>query len=239
MDKESKIYGYVRVSTVKQSLDRQIKNILRDFPKATIVTEKYTGTKIQERKEFSKLLKRLRTGDTLVCDSVSRFSRNADEGFLLYEKLFNEGINIVFLKESYVNSEVYKQSLNIELPKTDDEIVNVFMEASKKALMLLAKRQIQEAFNQSEKEVKDLQQRTREGLQVAKDNGKHIGIEKGRKLTTKKSIKSKEEIKKYSKDFYGSLNDLETMKLIGISKPTYYKYKREIVSELNNTNESN
>ena len=78
----------------------------------------------------------------------------------------------------------------------------------------------------------DLRQRTKEGLITAKLNGAKIGNEKGCKLTTKKSIESKELIKKYSKEFNGSLNDIEVMKLIGISKNSYYKYKRELKEDI-------
>ena len=84
------------------------------------------------------------------------------------------------------------------------------------------------AFDQAEKEVQDLRQRTREGLQTAKLNGKQIGQQKGRELITKKSVAAKEQILKYSKDFEGTLNDLEAMKIIGISRNTYYKYKKQL-----------
>ena len=59
-------------------------------------------------------------------------------------------------------------------------------------------------------------------------NGKQIGIEKGTKLTTKKSIAAKADIKKYSKDFDGTLGDAEVMKLTGLARNTYYKYKKEM-----------
>ena len=70
-----KVYGYCRISTSKQSMERQIRNIKLAYPDAVIVKETYTGTKIQGRKEFEKLLKIVSTGDTLVFDSVSRMSR--------------------------------------------------------------------------------------------------------------------------------------------------------------------
>ena len=69
-----KVYGYCRISTSKQSMERQIRNIKLAYPDAVIVKETYTGTKIQGRKEFEKLLKIVSTGDTLVFDSVSRMS---------------------------------------------------------------------------------------------------------------------------------------------------------------------
>ena len=63
---------------------------------------------------------------------------------------------------------------------------------------------------------------------TAKLNGKQIGQQPGRKLTVKKAIASKEAIRKYSKDFDGTLSDADCMKLIGIARNTYYKYKREL-----------
>lgn len=73
-----KVYGYCRISTSKQSMERQIRNIKLAYPDAVIVKETYTGTKIQGRKEFEKLLKIVSTGDTLVFDSVSRMKKEGD-----------------------------------------------------------------------------------------------------------------------------------------------------------------
>ena len=64
-------------------------------------------------------------------------------------------------------------------------------------------------------------------------NGKQIGGKKGVKLKTKKSIVAKEQIQKYSKDFQGTLADVEVMKIVGVSRNSYYKYKKELVEELN------
>ena len=61
-----KVYGYCRISTFKQSMERQIRNIKLAYPDAVIVKETYTGTKIQGRKEFEKLIKVVSSGDTLV-----------------------------------------------------------------------------------------------------------------------------------------------------------------------------
>ena len=86
------IYGYARVSTPKQKLKRQTDNINSAYPAAVIVTEEYTGTRI-DRPAFTKLLEQIakerKRGNavTLVFDEVSRMSRNAEEGFSLYQKL--------------------------------------------------------------------------------------------------------------------------------------------------------
>lgn len=224
------IYGYCRISTKQQSIDRQIRNIKAKYGDAVIVTEIYTGTK-QDRPEWNKLYKKVKSGDTIVFDSVSRMSRNEDEGFCLYEDLYTKGVELVFLKEPHINTVTYKHALqsNIALTGTN---VDYILEGVNKYLMALAKEQIRLAFEQSEKEVQDLHQRTREGIETARLNGKQIGQRKGAKLTTKKSIEAKQQIQRYSKDFDGSLSDVDCLKLTGLARNTYYKYKRQLKAEL-------
>ena len=100
----------------------------------------------------------------------------------------------------------------------------------KKTLENLAKKQIVIAFEQSEKEVKDLSTRTSEALQVLKADGKQLGHNK-KTLVTKKSIETKEKIKKISKKYFGMLNDKECIETLGITRNTFYKYVREIEGE--------
>ena len=227
-----KIYSYNRISTSKQRIDRQIRNAKELYPSAIIIEEVFTGTKIHNRPKWNDLMKKVKKGDTIVFDSVSRMSRNAEEGFKLYEELYNKGIELVFIKEPHINTETYKNALinNIKMTNTN---VDFILEGINKYLLSLAKEQIKLSFIQSEKEVKDLQQRTKEGIETARLNGKQIGLEKGTKLTTKKSIESKETILKHSKDFKGTLKDQDVMKLCGISRNSYYKYKKELVEKLN------
>ncbi len=241
-----KKYGYARISTMKQSIERQIRNIKEQFPDAIMVTEEYTGTKM-DRPGWMKLYKTCKPGDTIVFDSVSRMSRNADEGFEIYQKLFERGVDLVFLKEPHINTETFKKALegqiNLHLESGDsktDDLVKGISDAINKYLLALAKEQIRIAFEQAEKEVEDLHQRTREGIREVKARNerialgveqgdiKQIGRKTGDKLTTKKSIAAKETIIKYSKDFDGNLADSEVMKLTGLSRNTYYKYKREL-----------
>lgn len=225
--KRSMIYGYCRISTKKQNIDRQVRNILSVFPEAMIFQESYTGTKFQGRKELEKILNTVAAGDTIVFDSVSRMSRNADEGFKLYEKLFSSGINLVFLKEPHINTDTYKKALenNVALTGTN---VDFILEGVNKYLMALAKEQIRIAFEQAQKEVDDLHHRTAEGIETARRAGKQIGQRTGAKLVTKKSVAAKDIIKKHNKDFGGTLTNEETWILAGISKMTFYKYKQEL-----------
>lgn len=236
----STIYGYARVSTKTQRLDRQITNITTAFSNVKqIYTEKYTGTETDNRTEFQKLRKKVKTGDTIVFDSVSRMSRNADDGIELYMEFYEKGVNLIFLKESYINTDVYKNAIQQTIGTTGNEIADIYIEATNKVIKLLAKNQIIEAFKQAEKEVKDTRKRVSEGMKATQAKNKQlpeeeqiqIGQKKGVKLTTKKSTEAKKIIQKNSKDFNGSNSDAEVMKIAGISRNSFYKYKRELFQE--------
>lgn len=230
------IYGYCRISTKTQNIERQHRNILAAYPTAKIIDETYTGTKFEGRKEFNKLLNVAKEGDTIVFDSVSRMSRDSAEGFKLYGDFYNKGIELVFIKEPHINTATYKKALTNNVQMTNTAIDSI-LKGVNEYLMALAKEQIRIAFDQSEKEVKDLQQRTKEGIKTARDNGKQIGLEKGTKLTTKKSVEAKEKILKHSKTFNGSLNDTELMELCNISRNSFYKYKKEILEDMKTKDE--
>ena len=221
------VYGYCRISTDRQNIERQIRNILKAYPDAVIKQEVYTGTKTDGRKVFEQLLKIVRAGDTIVFDSVSRMSRNAEAGFEVYQKLYDKSVELVFLKEPHINTETYKKALsnNIDMTGTKTDII---LKAINEYLMELAKEQIIIAFEQSEKEVSDLHQRTKEGIETARRKGKRIGRRQGSVVTTKKSIKAKKDILKFSRDFNGTLTDVDCMRMIGITRNTYYRYKAQL-----------
>ena len=228
------IYAYCRVSTKHQRIARQITNITELYPKAIIIREFYTGTK-QDRPNWNKLIEQIKAGDTIVFDSVSRMSRNAQEGFKDYKMLYQQGIHLVFLNEPLINTSVFNSTksnlLSIQV-ETGNEAVDNFFKGNVRLindfLMALAEEQIKAAFEQSEKEVTDLHSRISQGMREAKRNGVHIGLAKGTTLTTKKSVECKAIIKKHSKDFGGSLEDPDVIKLCGCSRNSYYKYKREL-----------
>ncbi len=233
-----KEYGYCRISTPQQSIDRQERNIKAKYPKAHISKEAYTGTKVEGRKELDKILKAVKPGDTIVFDSVSRMSRNAAEGVALYEELYRKEVNLIFLKEPHINTATYRESLQRQIDvtvntgdKATDTFINTIIEALQRFQMDLAKKQIELAFEQAQKEVDDLHQRTSEGIQTARLNGKQIGQKPGAKLNVKKKAPAMEQIKKYSKDFDGTLKDVEVMQLVGLARNTYYKYKKELLEE--------
>ena len=225
-----KVYGYCRISRKEQNIERQVRNIQSEYPEANIVREAYTGTKVEGRKQFEKLIGTAKAGDMIVFDSVSRMSRNAEEGTALYDELMNRGIELVFLKEHHIDTSTYKRALTEGVPMTGTN-VDIILSAVNEYLKALRKEQIRLAFEQAQKEVDDLHQRTREGIETARLNGKQIGAVKGKKLNVKKAAPAKELIQKYSRDFNGTLTDKEAMKLIGIANNTFYKYKRELKDE--------
>lgn len=224
----SKIYGYCRISTAKQSIERQERNIKALYADAIIVKEIFTGTQVDGRVEWDKIYKKVNAGDTIVFDSVSRMSRNATEGVELYMELFNKGVNLVFLKESYINTEVYKSTIEQTIGATGNDIADIYIEATNKVIKLLAEKQIIKAFEQAEKEVQDLRQRTREGIETARLNGKQIGRADGTTLETKKSVEMKEKIRKMAKSFDGNMSDKEVIETLKIARNTYFKYKKQM-----------
>lgn len=220
------IYGYARISRPQQSIDRQVRNIKKEYSNALIIKEAYTGTKM-DRPEWNKLFKILSKGDTVIFDSVSRMSRSANEGVKTYFELYERGVHLIFLKEHYIDTSTYSDNTKdkIKMQGTDeDEIFKGLNNYFRK----LAERQIKIAFEQSEKEVQDLHQRTKEGIETARLNGKQIGQKPGNTLNVKKKEPAKDIIRKHSKEFGGNLSDSEVMILAKISKNTYYKYKKEI-----------
>ena len=221
------IYGYCRISTAKQSIERQERNIREYNSKAVILKEQYTGTE-DDRPVFTKLMNKVRKGDTIIFDSVSRMSRTAGGGFKMYKELFNLGVDLVFLKEPHISTSTYRTAISNSIELTGNTIADIYIQATNTVLMMLAEEQIRLAFIQSEKEVQDLRDRTREGIVTAKLNGKQVGRMKGSRIQTKKSIECKRKIMKYSRKFNGTLADTDTIKLLSISRNSFYKYCREL-----------
>ena len=263
-----RIYGYVRVSTLEQNKERQIQNILREYPKAVIMAEEYTG-KTMDRPLWSKLYPKLKKGDVIVFDEVSRMSRNAEEGFKTYQELFEKGVNLVFLKEPYLNTDVFSGQIQRATVKTGKDYLD---QGLKIILMGVAEEQIKIAFEQSQAETDLRAQRAGEGIAEAKKHNEElevlypdtykdhpeysqIGREKGDKLTIKKAEPIKALIRKYSRDFEGTLSDMELLGVLStktvkipnkkrsgkveereisakLSRNTLYKYKKEMREEV-------
>lgn len=137
------IFGYARVSTDYQNLDRQI-DALNKYGVDEILTEKITGTK-KNRPELNRLLDKVRKGDTIVVESLSRLGRSTKDLLYLVEQFNKQGIIFVSLKE------------NVDLSTPTGTLL----------LTVLS------ALSQFERDL--IVQRTNEGLEAARARGRKGG----------------------------------------------------------------
>ena len=233
----SKVYGYCRVSTKKQNVERQIKNVLDSFPNAVIVTETYTGT-TNNRPCFDKLIRNIKPGDTIVFDEVSRMSRNAEEGYELYKELYAKGIELVFIKQHSIDTATYREAMqkqiNVQVntgDKKSDKFITNMMNVLNEFLLDVVKEQIKIAFEQAQEERDMLSRRTSDGVQRAIALGKQVGRTNGSKVVTNKQKEMIPQIRHFSKRYDGMLNDKETMEHLRLSRNTYYKYLKAMGEE--------
>lgn len=245
------IFSYSRVSTPRQKIERQLTNVIRAYPELAdhperMFKDKFTGRRM-DRPDWNRLYKivirnaedeNYKETDQIVFDEVSRMARNAEEGFALYKELFYRGIDLVFLKEHHIDTKSYKKAMQgiikIKIDTGDeatDKMINTITAAVNEFMLKKVEQDIYNAFAQAEHEVNLLHQRISEGLREAKAEGKQIGLPAGTRLETKKSVEAKEIILKHNRSFGGSLNNVETWTLAGISKATFYKYKKELEKE--------
>lgn len=213
-------YGYARVSTRKQNLERQLHN-LQQADIDTIYAEKFTGTN-SNRPEWVKLLSRVKSGDTIVFDSVSRMSRDSGEGIKQYFDLLERGVSLEFIKEPHINTTTFGDSLNATASITaeDKDLDSTILEGVRQYMVKLAERQISIAFDQSEKEAADIKQRVVEGLARSE---KKAGRPKGCKPSNKMTV-PETQIRKHYKGFNGTLNKAELAKMLQVSRPTLNKF---------------
>lgn len=183
--KQGKIFGYARVSTQDQNLDRQIDRLLEyGIHKSDIYMEKITGTK-KDRPLLNKLLDDVEEGDKVVITELTRLGRSTRDLISIAEQLQDKGVELVSLKE------------NIDTTT-----------ATGKAMFGMLS-----VMAQFERDI--ISERTKEGLKSARARGK-MG---GRPKTTNKDIERALTLYD-ARDL--SVNDI--CELIGISKPTLYKY---------------
>ena len=230
----SKVYGYVRVSTISQKTQRQIDNIKSYNSEAIIREEKQSGKDIENRAVFKKLLSDVKSGDTIIFDEVSRMSRNAQEGYELYMNLFEQGINLIFLKEHHIDTEEYKRRTENHIQKIENQndniskLINGILELIAEFEKDNLKDNIRLAFEQAEHERLFLIKRVTEGKDKSeKHQGRPLGSVNQK---TDKADHIKKVIKEQSKDFEGNFSDAKIMReYLHIARNTYYKYKRELL----------
>ena len=231
--------AYIRVSTKKQNPKRQYDNIASYAADNGLTVNKYYEDKFTgkefSRPEFDKLRARvdreIEKGNdvTIIFDSVSRMSRTAEDGIKQYFDWYDRNVNLVFLHEMAINTEAYNNGINnFNGIKSDDKKVNLTMQFVRDLVKMIATEQIEKAFEQAEKEGRDIKSRVVEGLNASDKKGGRPAPKDGERIETNKAREAKAFILKKSKRYNGTLNDTDTMKLAGISRPSFYKYLREI-----------
>ena len=94
------IYGYARVSTEGQCLDRQIDQLTAaGFDKENIYTEKMSGTK-SNRPKLKALLEVVESGDIVYIESLNRLGRSSADLISIMQTLADEGVTLISLKEN-------------------------------------------------------------------------------------------------------------------------------------------
>ena len=195
-----KRFGYVRISSKDQNEARQIKNMFdAGINERDIYIDKQSGKNF-DRPQYQALKdpSRLREGNTIVFDSITRMGRNMDETLKEYRWFVENGINLEFIKEPMINT-------NIE---TDDVILKAIQQA---VLVILT------AF--AEKERSDIRVRQAEGIEAAKRTGTKFG----RPLKTL----PEEWDELYLQWKNGQIKAVEFMGQIGMKKSTFYKKVNE------------
>ncbi|MGG3523642.1 recombinase family protein [Bacillus pseudomycoides] len=196
-----KKFGYVRVSSKDQNEERQIQNMKNlGIEDRDIFIDKESG-KNMERENYQMLKRLVRTGDTIVFDSLTRLGRNMNdtlEEFRYYEK---HRVNLQFIKEPYIN-------VNYTGESTNDVIQSAIQKATLTILSAFA-----------EKERIDIKQRQAEGIALARKQGKHLG---------RHPVEITEEfIEAYKEWKSGSITAVGAMKKYGIKRSSFYKLAKQ------------
>lgn len=210
-------FKYMRISTKeergKQKYNRQ-ERAIDTYAKENGIEfvaefkEDESGKDFDNRKEWQRLEKLLQSGDTIIFKDISRFTREAENGYKKYMELLNNGINLVFLDNPTVNTDYIKELLNVA--EQQNLIAKISLENTIKLLLYVE-------LDRAEQERLILINRIKNGISAS---GKKQGRKEG--VPIKLTDTLKEDIKEYLKD--RNITKAEVMKKHNISRNTLIKY---------------
>ena len=193
-------YAYARVSARDQNLQRQIAAFIEyGIEKSRIFSDKKSG-KDFERKEYKKLIRKLKSGDLLVIKSIDRLGRNYDQ---------------IIAEWAYITNTIGADILVLDMPILDtrtkaDTLVGKFI--SDIVLQVLS--------FVAENERANIRERQADGIRLAKQNGVKFGRPKRQYSTEFLSIAT---------DYiHKRISSAEAMKVLGVRKDNFYYHIRQI-----------
>mgnify|MGYP001006688273 FL=1 len=210
------LYGYARVSSKDQNLDRQIALLIENgVEERNIFKEKKSGKNFQDREEYQKLLNVLNVGDTIILTELDRLGRNMQEIEKEYQRLVvGRGCNLKFLKEDFLST-----TSSGDNPLFKDVVQPILL----KLMGYMAEKEREKTL-QRQRDAYNNMQKDAKGRLITKA-GKVIGRQ-ARYETLK------EDEKKLIKDWInGKISCLRVSKILTISRPTLYKIKKEYLEE--------
>ena len=227
----AKEFGYCSSGCTRPQFERQIDSINSNYPNAIIIKEIYSQT-LDDRTELNKLLSQLESDDVLIVNSMDRLGSDPEDVFSYYMSLAQRGVKLIFIKQPFMDTEVYISALNdtaSQTPASDRDVIAG-------SLSRLLKEQISRILKKSREDLQMRRPEMREHYKQSREEEKQNGPTKGKKYESRKSFMVKELIRKYNQNYDGSLNDIQTMEQIRnemgtISRNTYYKYKKELAAE--------
>jgi len=188
-------YGYIRVSTKQQKIDRQYEEIKKfGIADKNIYVDKESG-KDFNRKNYQRLIKKIKKGDLLVVKSIDRLGRN-------YDMILDEWARIT--KNLSADIKVLDMPL-LDTRCGDDNLVGKFI--SDIVLQILS--------FVAENERKQIKERQAEGIRIAKAKGVKFGRPRAKLPNNTNEI-----LKSYKAH---KITNIEATKMLGISKGTFYR----------------
>lgn len=210
-------FSYERISTkeerAKQKFTRQDKAIEKYATDNEIeylyqAKEDVSGKSFKGRKEWGKLEKLVQSGDTIVFKDISRFTREAENGYEKYMELLNRGIELIFIDNATVSTPYIKKLLDIA--KQQNLVARTSLESTIKLLLIVELDRVEQERLITIKRIKD-------GIKASeKVSGRKVG------QLDKMTSELESDIEKYLAD--RTVKQVDIMRKHNISRNTLKKY---------------